>query len=119
MLRSCFLDLLHRPFPNLSSQVMAITDIPAKSEVSKLFIQSAVLIFLQKLFTSYVDTTMPTFQRQKDLEETYKFTCKCNICTPTDRSPLRDWREMVWCPKDCGGVYPVPSEGTSFCEDSS
>ncbi|KLO09410.1 SET domain-containing protein [Schizopora paradoxa] len=83
-----------RPNPEPVLQVVAITDIPAKSE----------------LFTSYVDTTMPFTQRQKDLKETYKFTCKCNLCSPADRGAYRDYRGVVWCPRSCGGVCPIPLE---------
>ncbi|KAH8115929.1 SET domain-containing protein [Phellopilus nigrolimitatus] len=73
--------------------VIAIQDIPPDTE----------------LFTSYIDITLPTAQRQKDLKETYNFTCACCICSPAKNSAIEDWRERMWCPEECGGTCPFPS----------
>lgn len=70
--------------------VVAIQDIPTGSE----------------LYTSYIDVTLPTSQRRKELRETYNFSCSCSICSPP--LPLEDLRERIWCPKKCGGSCPLP-----------
>lgn len=91
-------------FPRFSSakeepliHVVAIQDIQANAE----------------LFTSYIDITLPRAQRQKDLKETYNFTCECELCkqsTDSDNGQVsgEDWRERLWCPKRCGGTCPLP-----------
>ncbi|KAL5498709.1 hypothetical protein ACEPAH_2064 [Sanghuangporus vaninii] len=85
-------------FPRVSNQepelqVVAIRDIPTNSE----------------LLTSYVDITLPTFQRRKDLKETYNFTCMCVTCVPPPGSATEDWRERMWCPNSCGGSCLIPT----------
>lgn len=66
------------------------------------------LISDSQIWVSYIDTTLPYTERQKILQETYNFTCKCPLCTQrTDVDP----RESVWCPKTCGGTCPQPSDG--------
>ncbi|KAL5514375.1 hypothetical protein ACEPAG_2463 [Sanghuangporus baumii] len=85
-------------FPRVSNQepelqVVAIRDIPTNSE----------------LFTSYLDITLPTSQRRKDLKETYNFTCMCVTCVPLQGSVVEDWRERMWCPNSCGGSCLIPA----------
>ncbi|KAL5476772.1 hypothetical protein ACEPAI_2958 [Sanghuangporus weigelae] len=84
-------------FPRVSNQepelqVVAIRDISTDSE----------------LFTSYVDITLPTSQRRKDLKETYNFTCMCTTCVPPPGSVV-DWRERMWCPNSCGDSCLIPT----------
>lgn len=59
---------------------------------------------------AYIDTTLPKVQRQKALTETYNFTCQCLLCKET--ATVIDPREAVLCPRSCGGVCPIPNEGT-------
>jgi hypothetical protein len=63
-----------------------------------------------QILTAYIDTTLPTGLRQQALKETYHFVCECPLCSPPPTSPV-DWREAMWCPKKCGGVCRVPTEG--------
>ena len=35
-----------------------------------------------------------------------------------ENSPI-EWREVMWCPKKCGGVCPLPTEGCFFISISS
>ncbi|KAF5364937.1 hypothetical protein D9758_008087 [Tetrapyrgos nigripes] len=61
----------------------------------------------EEILTSYIDTTLPKSSRQKTLQETYYFTCKCNLCSgQLDIDP----REAMVCPKNCGGLCPLPVE---------
>ncbi|KAE9407296.1 SET domain-containing protein [Gymnopus androsaceus JB14] len=60
---------------------------------------------------SYIDVTLPTSSRQQALEETYHFKCTCHLCTSkTDVDP----REAMNCPKNCGGLCPLPSDEHSL-----
>ncbi|KAJ7735374.1 hypothetical protein DFH07DRAFT_987339 [Mycena maculata] len=62
----------------------------------------------EEILTAYVDTTLPRELRQRDLIDTYLFSCACPLCaSPPDVDP----RESVWCPKGCGGMCPTPTEG--------
>ena len=67
---------------------------------------------LSQVLTAYVDTTLPSSHRRRSLEETYNFVCKCTLCVS---KPVPDPRESMWCPKHCGGVCPLPSEGIYLC----
>ncbi|KAH9940697.1 SET domain-containing protein [Amylocystis lapponica] len=64
-----------------------------------------------EVLISYVDTTLPRELRQKELEETYNFVCKCTLCTRTSDV---DPRVALWCPKSCGGRLPVPTEDNAL-----
>lgn len=64
----------------------------------------------EEILTAYIDTTLPTAKRQALLKDTYHFTCQCGLCKPT-HGATSDLREAMWCPKKCGGVCPVPTEG--------
>lgn len=66
----------------------------------------------EEIVTSYIDTTLPKPLRQKQLQETYNFTCACNLCRS---HPEVDPRESMWCPKSCGGTCPIPAEADSVC----
>ncbi|KAG6860720.1 hypothetical protein C0995_008163 [Termitomyces sp. Mi166 len=66
----------------------------------------------EEILTSYIDTTLPRYLRQKSLKETYNFECTCTLCTS---SADVDPREAVFCPKKCGGTCPVPLEESSLC----
>ncbi|KAF9060323.1 SET domain-containing protein [Rhodocollybia butyracea] len=48
--------------------------------------------------------------RQQTLEETYNFTCACRLCTSINDV---DPREAMNCPKNCGGLCPLPSDDAS------
>ncbi|KDR78759.1 hypothetical protein GALMADRAFT_64592 [Galerina marginata CBS 339.88] len=67
----------------------------------------------EEVLTAYIDTTLPREKRQQILQETYHFTCKCNLCAPSPTSPP-DLREAMWCPKKCGGVCALPTEENSL-----
>ncbi|KAN0085790.1 hypothetical protein V8E55_006924 [Tylopilus felleus] len=88
---------LNEPVMNL----IALRDIPAGEEVS----------------IAYIDTTLPTMQRQKVLTETYNFTCQCPLCKQADT--VVDPREAVLCPKSCGGNCPLPTEENSISRCSA
>ncbi|KAI5117278.1 hypothetical protein M0805_005603 [Coniferiporia weirii] len=75
-------------------QVVVIQDVPPDTE----------------LFTSYIDITLPIAQRQKDLKETYSFVCMCSVCSPVEGTTSEDWRALMWCPKECGGTCPFPTQ---------
>ncbi|KAG5717679.1 Histone-lysine N-methyltransferase ASHR1 [Termitomyces sp. T112] len=62
----------------------------------------------EEILTSYIDTTLPKYLRQKSLKETYNFECRCTLCTSSLDLELR---EAVFCPKQCGGTCPIPLEG--------
>ncbi|KZT10501.1 SET domain-containing protein [Laetiporus sulphureus 93-53] len=61
----------------------------------------------EEVITSYIDVTLPKHVRQKELQETYNFTCKCRLCT---KALAVDPRESIWCPKSCGGTCPAPAD---------
>ncbi|EMD31905.1 hypothetical protein CERSUDRAFT_119222 [Gelatoporia subvermispora B] len=61
----------------------------------------------EQVVAAYVDVTLPRELRQKALQETYSFTCKCKLCT---KRMAVDPRAAMWCPKLCGGICPVPTE---------
>lgn len=73
-----------------------------------LIIVHSLLIDLSKVLTAYIDTTLPREIRQRDLKETYNFSCKCILCK---RHLDVDPRESLWCPKLCGARCPLPTEG--------
>ncbi|KAJ7041558.1 hypothetical protein C8F04DRAFT_1031308 [Mycena alexandri] len=87
-------------------QVVALRDIGAGEEI----------------LTAYIDTTLPREQRRAALRETYHFECECALCGPsssgTATSPGTkitdggevDPRSSVWCPKQCGGTCPAPTD---------
>lgn len=64
----------------------------------------------EEVLTAYIDTTLPTSKRQALLQDTYHFSCQCGLCKPIDGA-TNDHREAMWCPKKCGGVCPIPTEG--------
>ncbi|KAF8579649.1 SET domain-containing protein [Ramaria rubella] len=66
----------------------------------------------EEVLTAYIDTSLPTSQRQHALKETYNFTCQCPLCSSTKA----DSREILWCPKICGGMClaPFDQELTEF-----
>ncbi|PPQ93755.1 hypothetical protein CVT25_008135 [Psilocybe cyanescens] len=67
----------------------------------------------EEILTAYIDTTFPRENRQKILQETYHFTCRCHLCVlPPNHSP--DMREAIWCPNKCGGVCALPTEENSL-----
>ncbi|KAK2465023.1 hypothetical protein APHAL10511_003099 [Amanita phalloides] len=82
----------------------------------------------EELLTSYIDTTLPSEERRKTLEETYCFDCKCSLCMPNTR--VVDPREALLCPtkkhptkKACDGLCQIPKEATaqtrcSVCQKS-
>ncbi|KAF5362827.1 hypothetical protein D9757_012175 [Collybiopsis confluens] len=78
-----------------SMQVIAIRDIYPQEEI----------------LTSYIDTTLPTDLRQAALQETYNFTCTCSLCTS---SADPDPRQAMNCPKNCGGLCPLPLDEDSL-----
>ncbi|KAJ7152676.1 hypothetical protein C8R43DRAFT_476122 [Mycena crocata] len=65
----------------------------------------------EEILTAYVDTTLPRVIRQASLNETYLFSCACNLCASLANV---DPRESVWCPKGCGGMCPTPTEENSL-----
>ncbi|KAI0777740.1 SET domain-containing protein [Trametes elegans] len=76
--------------------LVALRDIPSGKEVR----------------IAYIDTTLPKHLRHQELKETYNFTCQCNLCK---KSPATvDPREAMWCPKNCGGTCPLPTEEDSL-----
>ena len=100
-------------------QVIALKYIAPDEEVRILFFLpvyiflfklNSKLILFKKILTAYIDTTLPRNRRQSLLTETYHFTCRCRLCAPPVDSPI-DWRQVMWCPKTCGGVCPLPTEG--------
>ncbi|KAF8526583.1 hypothetical protein BU17DRAFT_40361 [Hysterangium stoloniferum] len=60
----------------------------------------------QEVLTSYIDTTVPTAQRQRTLKESYNFSCICTLCSNITGS--LDPREAVLCPSSCGGLCSAP-----------
>ncbi|KAF8890645.1 hypothetical protein BD779DRAFT_1643693 [Infundibulicybe gibba] len=62
----------------------------------------------EEIVTSYIDTTVSRLQRRKILQETYNFTCECNLCTA--EGDAQDLREAIWCPKSCGGTCLMPTQ---------
>ncbi|KAJ3912452.1 hypothetical protein F5877DRAFT_54030 [Lentinula edodes] len=82
-------------------QVIAIRDIYPGEELCSCY------IFLQaSILTSYIDATLPTNLRQQALNETYNFKCICHLCTSTGVDP----RASLNCPKNCGGLCPLPND---------
>ncbi|KAF8886043.1 hypothetical protein CPB84DRAFT_1685242 [Gymnopilus junonius] len=67
----------------------------------------------EQILTAYIDTTLPSEKRQRILQDTYHFTCKCRLCSPPSHCPP-DLREVMWCPKKCGGMCPLPTEENSL-----
>lgn len=63
----------------------------------------------EQVFVSYIDTSLPRELRQKELKEVYNFQCHCNACTNEFKLDLR---ACVCCPVSCGGLCPLPTEGT-------
>ncbi|KAH9477693.1 Histone-lysine N-methyltransferase ASHR1 [Psilocybe cubensis] len=68
----------------------------------------------EEVLTAYIDTTLPREHRQKILNETYHFTCRCPLCAPPPANSTLDMREAMWCPKKCGGMCPLPTEENSL-----
>ncbi|KAH8083324.1 hypothetical protein BXZ70DRAFT_579582 [Cristinia sonorae] len=83
------------PRPNM--QLIAIRDIKPNEQI----------------FGSYVDVTLPKEIRQRELQETYNFRCKCSLCVRRDI--WIDPRESVRCPKSCGGICPAPIDDDDLC----
>jgi hypothetical protein len=67
---------------------------------------------LAQITTSYIDITLPTELRQAALQETYNFKCGCLVCMWPQDAGKHNPRQSMRCPKACGGVCPLPSEGT-------
>ncbi|KII84634.1 hypothetical protein PLICRDRAFT_117564 [Plicaturopsis crispa FD-325 SS-3] len=61
----------------------------------------------EQILTAYVDTTLPRTLRQQALKEAQNFTCACTLCA---HPPPVDLQEVIWCPKTCGGMCPLPTE---------
>ncbi|KAI0646366.1 SET domain-containing protein [Trametes meyenii] len=74
-----------------SMNLVALRDIPQGKEIR----------------IAYVDTTLPKRLRRRELQDTYHFKCLCKLCI---RSPAVDPRDALWCPKNCGGTCPIPTE---------
>ncbi|XP_076816367.1 histone-lysine N-methyltransferase SMYD3-like isoform X2 [Clavelina lepadiformis] len=51
----------------------------------------------EELLISYVDVFAPSEDRQKDLMDIYKFSCRCNLCRTKkhDRSMLQDFKSSM------------------------
>ncbi|KAJ7129082.1 hypothetical protein C8R46DRAFT_925638 [Mycena filopes] len=62
----------------------------------------------EEILTAYIDTTLPREQRRAALRETYHFECVCTLCGAAGDAV--DPRSSVWCPKQCGGMCPTPSD---------
>ncbi|KAJ3991212.1 hypothetical protein F5050DRAFT_1581798 [Lentinula boryana] len=62
------------------------------------------------ILTAYIDATLPTNLRQQSLNEIYNFKCMCRLCTMVEVDP----RTCLNCPKNCGGLCPLPSDGHSL-----
>ncbi|KAJ7773832.1 hypothetical protein B0H16DRAFT_1408580 [Mycena metata] len=90
-------------------QVVALRDIGAGEEI----------------LTAYIDTTLPRAQRRAALRETYHFECECILCGSSGSGSTAslgndnkiadvevDPRSAVWCPKQCGGMCPAPTDDT-------
>jgi hypothetical protein len=72
-----------------------------------------ITVNLVQVTTAYIDTTLPTDQRQVSLRETYHFDCACGICKPSsENSIIIDPRESMWCPRSCGGTCSLPRQGS-------
>lgn len=90
--------------------VVAIKDISAGEEVSSEYFMLLIIfihccIVLYQILTAYIDTSVPTSQRQQSLKETYNFTCSCSLCAGMSGI---DPREALWCPRACGGMCCAP-----------
>ncbi|KAI9063571.1 SET domain-containing protein [Trametes sanguinea] len=100
-------------FANHSCEPNAVIVFPRASNTPRSKEPSMNLIALREIAPgkevriAYVDTTLPKHLRQKELKETYSFTCQCKLCT---RVTSVDAREALWCPKQCGGTCPLPTE---------
>lgn len=92
-------------------QVITLRRINAGEEVNHDKLQPVILLTTAsrtQILTAYIDTTLPRAMRQNSLKETYNFVCTCRLCSVQVEV---DPRESLWCPKTCGGICPVPTEG--------
>jgi hypothetical protein len=72
-----------------------------------------IMVNLLQVTTAYIDTTLPTDQRQVSLKETYHFDCACSLCKLSSRDSIDlDPRESTWCPRSCGGTCSLPRQGS-------
>lgn len=63
----------------------------------------------EEVLTSYIDLTLPSRIRQRELKTRYLFDCVCTLCS----RPRNDWidpRESLDCPRRCGGRAWMPGE---------
>ncbi|GAA5868574.1 hypothetical protein JCM3774_005433 [Rhodotorula dairenensis] len=67
----------------------------------------------EEVVTSYVDLSLPRSERQRELEERYKFRCRCQGCT-APASKAVDPREAMLCPvaarSGCEGLIAIPED---------
>ncbi|KAF9441593.1 SET domain-containing protein [Macrolepiota fuliginosa MF-IS2] len=69
----------------------------------------------EEISISYIDTTLPRYQRQEALKQTYYFTCNCPLCSTTREGGTDvDLREGIYCSRKCGGVCWLPTEEDCF-----
>ena len=89
---------------------MAIQDIQPDEQAGILLLtKGRPTDFPTQICTSYIDITLSRALRRRELQEGYNFLCECSLCkTP----PPIDAREALWCPKSCGGMCPLPTEGS-------
>ncbi|TFK68531.1 SET domain-containing protein [Pluteus cervinus] len=70
----------------------------------------------QEVLITYVDITLPRPQRRKTLKETYHFVCNCSLCSNLTNT---DPRDVLQCPKRCGGTCPIPTEENNITRCTS
>lgn len=73
----------------------------------------------EEVVTSYVDLSLPREERQKELQERYKFVCHCEGCAGGSSDLARvDPREAMLCPaaakSRCEGLIAIPGQYTDF-----
>ncbi|MBZ6370475.1 MAG: SET domain-containing protein [Microbacterium hominis] len=87
------------PSPSKNMAVVALRDLERGEEV----------------VTSYVDLSLPREERQKELQERYKFVCHCEGCSD---SAGVDPREAMLCPaaakSSCEGLIAIPGQSTDL-----
>ncbi|TKA52304.1 hypothetical protein B0A53_04772, partial [Rhodotorula sp. CCFEE 5036] len=87
------------PSPSKNMAVVALRDLERGEEV----------------VTSYVDLSLPREERQKELQERYKFVCHCEGCSD---SAGVDPREAMLCPaaakSSCEGLIAIPASGSKL-----
>jgi hypothetical protein len=100
-------------------KIVAIKPIHEKEEVrSLLAARLDIFDIYLKVTISYIDTTLPRENRQKALQETYNFKCRCSLCAAFPPT-VPDARESLWCPNRCGGTCSLQSDGKVSYEKRS